>query len=151
MNTYHLSPRGNDQHPGTAARPWATLASARDHLRRLRAAGEVTGPVTVRVADGVYPLRETVVFGPEDSHTRVVAAPGAKPVFDGGEILSGWQVGEREGRVEWTLDLPEVAAGHWFFRSLFVNGRRAPRARWPKFSPDAEGAGNVTRIGEILV
>jgi hypothetical protein len=103
----------------------------------------------VQLADGVYALRETVTFGPEDSHTCYAAKPGATPVLDGGETLTGWRVGEREGRVEWTLDLPDVAAGHWYFRSLFVNGRRAPRARWPKFSPDAAGARRVTRIGEI--
>ena len=29
-------------------------------------------------------------------------------------------------------DLPDVAAGKWFFRSLFVNGQRRQRARLPK-------------------
>jgi hypothetical protein len=72
------------------------------------------------------------------------AAPRAKPVFDGGERLTGWTVGERNGRTEWTLDLPDVAADRWFFRSLFVNGRRAPRARLPKFSPDEKGAGRTS-------
>ncbi|MCC6416464.1 MAG: right-handed parallel beta-helix repeat-containing protein, partial [Opitutaceae bacterium] len=150
MNTFHLSPRGRDQAAGTKTSPWGTLAGARDNLRALRAAGKLTGPATVVIRDGTYRLRETVAFGPEDSHTTYTAAPGATPVFDGGEVLTGWKVGERNGRAEWTLDLPEVAASNWFFRSLFVNGRRAPRARLPKFSPDAEGAKNIFRIGEIL-
>ena len=149
MHTFHLSPRGRDTAPGSTQRPWATLAGARDNLRALRKAGKVTDPVTVLVHDGRYTLRETVNFGPEDSHTRYVAAPRAEPVFDGGERLPGWQVAERNGRAEWSIDLPEVAAKKWFFRSLFVNGRRAPRARLPKFSPDAKGAKNVFRIGEI--
>ena len=150
MNTYHLSPRGRDRAAGTAKQPWRTLAGARDNLRALRAGGKLTGPATVLIQSGHYELTEPVEFGPEDSHTRYVAAPKAKPVFDGGQALTGWKVGERNGRNEWTLDLPEVAAGKRFFRSLFVNGRRAPRARFPKFSPDTQGAKNVLRIGEIL-
>lgn len=86
-----------------------------------------------------FPRRFPVAFDPEDSHTTYTAAPGAAPVFDGGEVLTGWKVGTRNGHAEWTLDRPEVAASNWFFRSLFVNCRRAPRARLPKFSPDAEG------------
>lgn len=108
MHVFHLSPQGNDKWSGRLARParngrdgpWATLASARDRLRQLRATGEVAGPVTVLVQDGLYELKETVKFGPEDSHTRYVAAPGANPVFDGGEHLTGWKVGERNGRTE---------------------------------------------------
>ncbi|QYM78419.1 right-handed parallel beta-helix repeat-containing protein [Horticoccus luteus] len=150
MTVFHLAPAGRDTAAGSEKQPWATLAGARDNLRRLRAAGTVTGAVTVLIRDGRYPLLETVRFGPEDSHTRYVAAPAATPVFDGGERLTGWQVGERNGRTEWTLDLPEVARGQRHFRSLFVNGRRAPRARFPKFTPDQQGGGNVLRIGEIL-
>jgi len=106
-------------------------------------------PVTVQVHDGRYELSETVDFTPLDSHTHYEAAPKANPVFDGGQQLTGLKVGERNGRTEWTLDLPEVASGAWFFRSLFVNGRRAPRARLPKFAPEQKSANNVFHIGEI--
>ncbi len=150
MHVFHLSPRGRDSAPGSASRPWATLTGARDNLRRLRAAGRATGPATVQVHAGSYELADTVRFDHTDSHTRYAAAPGAKPVFDGGERLTGWKVGRRNGRTEWTLDLPDVAAGKRFFRSLFVNGRRAPRARLPKFTPDAVGAQNILRVGEML-
>lgn len=150
MTVFHLAPSGRDSGAGSEKQPWATLAGARDNLRRLRASGRVSGPVTVLVHDGRYPLADTVRFGPEDSHTRFVAAPRAQPVFDGGQRLTGWHVGERNGRIEWTLDLPDVARRQRIFRSLFVNGRRAPRARFPKFTPDTAGGANVLRIGEIL-
>ncbi|MDB6169418.1 MAG: hypothetical protein JWM88_2282 [Verrucomicrobia bacterium] len=150
MHVFHLSPRGRDSAAGSSSRPWATLAGARDNLRRLRAAGKISGPATVRIRTGRYELSETVQFNHADSDTHFVAARGAKPVFDGGERLSGWKIGTRNGRTEWTLDLPDVVAGKRFFRSLFVNGRRAPRARFPKFSPDAFGAKNVLRVGEML-
>ncbi len=130
--------------------PWATLAGARDNLRALRTAGKISGPVTVVIQDGRYALSETVQFNHTDSHTRYLAAPGAAPVFDGGELLTGWKVGERNGRTEWTLDLPDVVKGKRYFRSLFVNGRRAPRARFPKFTPDTTGGQKVLRVGEML-
>ena len=150
MHVFHLSPRGRNSAPGSASRPWATLAGARDNLRRLRQTGKLSGPVTVQVRAGTYDQTETVVFDQTDSQTRFAAAAGAKPVFDGSERLTGWKIGQRNGRTEWTLDLPDVVAGKRYFRSLFVNGRRAPRARLPKFSPDAAGARNVFHIGEIL-
>ena len=78
-NVFHLSPSGRDRHPGTRARPGATLAGARDNLRRLRSAGKITGAAEVIVHDGTYALTETVKFGPEDSHTRYRAAPRAAP------------------------------------------------------------------------
>ncbi len=150
MLTFHLSPQGRDKSSGLSrTSAWATLAGARDNVRALRAAGKLTGPVKVIVHDGRYALTQTVEFTSRDSHLTFEAAPRAQPVFDGGEQLTGWKVGQRNGRTEWTLDLPDVAADRWFFRSLFVNGRRAPRARLPKFSPDEKGATNVFHIGEI--
>jgi hypothetical protein len=49
-------------------------------------------------------------------------------VLSGGRTLTGWKPGENG---IWTLHLPEVAAGRWYFEQLFVNGRRATRARSP--------------------
>jgi hypothetical protein len=54
--------------------------------------------------------------------------PGARPLFTGGRPIRGWQQGE--GGV-WKVHLPEVAAGDWYFEQLFVDGRRATRARTP--------------------
>src|SRR6185369_10105417 len=31
----------------------------------------------------------------------------------------------------WTTELPAVKAGPWYFRQLFINGKRATRARTP--------------------
>ncbi len=117
----HVSPSGDDTGDGSAGRPFATLARARD------AARTAARPVTVRLRGGVHPLKETLVLGPADSDATWAAAPGESPVVSGGRMLSGWkQAGEL-----WTLDLPEVKAGRWTFRQLFVDGWRRPRARTP--------------------
>lgn len=156
FNDFYLSPNGSDSRDGRFARstgknggPWKTLMGARDNIRALRSSGTVRGSVRVVVAGGRYPQFEPVEFGPDDSDVVWVAAPGTAPVFDGGETISNWREERIHGRRAWVASLPEVAAGGWFFRSLFVNGIRRPRARFPKFSPDAEGVKNVLRIGEI--
>jgi hypothetical protein len=146
--TFRLSPKGSD---ASATGPWATLAGARDALRKLRASRALVGPATVHVAAGLYPLTAPVTFGPLDGDTTYAAAPEAKspPIFDGGRLLSGWQETTHAGRRAWTLDLPEVASGQLYFRSLFVAGERRPRARYPKFSPNLKGVKNTLRIGAL--
>lgn len=130
---FFISPTGNDANPGTADRPLATLTGARDAVRALKAQGPLTAPVRVVVAEGSYSLAEPLVIGPQDAGTpeapiRYEAAPGARPVFSGGRVLSGWK---RMENGLWTLKIPEVAAGKWCFEQLFVDGRRATRARSP--------------------
>lgn len=156
MSEFHVHPRGSDDNDGQSARPgkgkrgpWATLEGARDALRRLRAEGALSGDAVVYVHPGRYPVAAPIEFGPEDSRTAWVAVEEGAAVVDGGVPLEGWRETEENGRRAWALDLPDVAAGRWFFRSLFVEGERRPRARLPKFSPDAQGVRNVFRIGEI--
>jgi len=149
MNVFHLAPHGSDRNDGSSQLPWASLAGARDALRALRASGTISGAVRVQVDGGAYPLHAPVEFGPQDSHTTYAAAPGATAIFDGGEALHDWREETVHGRRAWVLDVPEVAHGRRYFRSLFVNGVRRPRARLPKFAPDNEGVANVFRIGEL--
>src|SRR5262245_46846413 len=85
---------GSDDNPGTAARPFTTLARARDAVRKLTAGGPPKADVIVLVRGGTYALPETLVFGPEDSgtpeHPVVYAAyPGEKPVLSGGRPITG--------------------------------------------------------------
>jgi len=46
----------------------------------------------------------------------------------GGRRVVGWKQA-KSGM--WTTTLPDVAAGRWYFEQLWVNGRRAVRARTP--------------------
>lgn len=113
--------------------PVKTLAQARDMIRKQKADGGLKEPVTVVVADGRYTLSEPFVLTPADSGTaecpiRYEAAPGATPVFSGGRAITGFQAGN-DGL--WSVRIPDVANGKWYFEQLFVNGHRAVRARTP--------------------
>jgi hypothetical protein len=142
--TLYVAPDGNDAWSGRRAHPdadrhdgpLASLQGARDALRRLKAKGSLDAPVRVVIAGGTYTLTAPVVFSPEDSGTEqapitYVAARGAHPIFSGGRILHGFRQ-DRNGL--WSLSVPEVQAGNWYFEQLWVNGRRAIRARSPNTS-----------------
>ncbi len=102
--------------------PIATPQAARDAARAL------PKPARIVVADGVYDLAGGLELGAADSGVTWQAAPGAAPVFSGGRRIEGWQV--TTGGL-WRTEVPEVRAGRWFFEQLWVNGRRATRARSP--------------------
>lgn len=128
----HVATTGDDAAIGSRARPVASLLGARDAVRRLRAAGK-SGPVRVVVADGTYRFSAPLVLTPEDGGSaeapvRYEAAAGAQPVFSGGRIIAGFKPA---GDGAWTAQVPEVAAGTWYFEQLFVDGKRAVRAREP--------------------
>ncbi len=100
----------------------ASPQAARDAARAL------PKPARIVVADGVYDVAGGLEFGAQDSGVTWEAAPGAKPVFSGGRRIGGWQ---DAGGGLWRTELPEVRAGRWYFEQLWVNGRRATRARSP--------------------
>jgi parallel beta-helix repeat protein len=102
--------------------PIKTLLEARDAARAQRRSGG-TGPITITVRAGTYFLPETLILGPEDSDTIWEAAHGERPVISGGRIISGWT---RNSEGVWMADAPGP-----YFHQLFVNGRRATRARTP--------------------
>lgn len=139
-STFYVSTSGNDAWQGTLPEPnaektdgpWASLASARDHLRQKKAAGALTGPVQVQIRGGDYYVTEPVIFGPEDSGTAEApisyeAYGGEQPVVHGGRRITGWR---QEGTL-WVADIPEARNGAWDFSALWVNGTRCTPARTP--------------------
>jgi len=132
MTEIFVAPNGKDSNPGTRESPLATPAAAQKAVRRLIVAG-LKAPVTVMFRGGTYRLEAPLAFGPEDSpggqfSVAYVAAPGEKVVFCGGRPIAPWK--PAQGGL-WTAMASGVKEGKWYFRSLFVNGRRATRARSP--------------------
>lgn len=67
-NVLYVSPDGSDSGSGTESEPFATIAGARDAIRRMR--GDMTGGVTVYIKRGVYAQSETLIFTEEDSGSK---------------------------------------------------------------------------------
>lgn len=95
--------------------PIRTLEAARD------AARVAAKPVTILVADGVYPLTEPLLLDSRDSQ---VTWKGKNATVMAGRKVEGWV---KEGEW-WKATLPDKS---WKFEQLWVNGRRATLARSP--------------------
>ena len=160
--TFYVHPKGNDAWSGklavpTADRtdgPKASLAGARDAVRALKAKGPLTSTVRVKIAGGLYVLSEPVTFTPADSGSSrdpviYEALPGERPIFSGGSAITGFQAGA-DGL--WRVRIPDVANGNWYFEQLFVDDRRAIRARDPNLAldPSADVRTSVAKIKQDL-
>ena len=123
----HVSPEGDDAGEGTLSNPVRSLQRATELSRRY--AGQA--PVTIHVSGGTYYLTEALQLGPEDGGTaqnpvQWKARPGEDVRISGGIPVDNWLM-EEDG--SWSAELPEDYQGT--FRSLYVNGKRAIRARYP--------------------
>ena len=142
MRELFLAPDGNDSWSGTLTAsntdrtdgPLATLAGVRDRIRHLKTSAQLESPFTVHIRGGRYAVKQPVTFTPEDSGSITYAAyRNEKPVFDGSQPITNWRAQPlANGMTAWVADLPDVLAGRWYFRSLFVAGKRRPRTIYPK-------------------
>lgn len=141
-----VSPNGNDTWSGTLGAPnddgtdgpFASLVRARDEIRKRKAAGQLSGPVTVYVRQGVYPLPETFKIDGQDSGTAEApvtyrAYRGESVVVTGGKPISGFTA--HKGNVL-VADVAAQGLKDVAFRQLFYAGKRQPLARYPNFDPE---------------
>jgi len=142
-HVFYVAPHGNDTNTGDEADPFISIVQAQQAVREKIAAG-LTGNIRVLVRGGVYELGKPLVFTPQDSGTEKFSITYATVsnemvVVSGGRRIANWTKGD--GNI-WTAELPEVKDGQWYFRNLYVNGRRATRAR----SPNAKDSAPYYRI-----
>jgi hypothetical protein len=126
--------------------PFATLQGARDAIRELKAAGKLTGPFTVWLRGGRYPITKPVAFEPQDSWPVTYAAyPDETPVIDGGVRIAPatWRTEQVNGTTAWVTEVP------FAFRELFVNGQRRSRPRLPKIPAGSDGRDAFYRMERV--
>ncbi|HMM01386.1 MULTISPECIES: right-handed parallel beta-helix repeat-containing protein [unclassified Dysgonomonas] len=128
----YVSPQGNDRNPGTQSEPKASLhgaiREAREYRRLLKAGKDE--PVRIRMAGGTYNLYEPIFIRPEDSGTEssptiIEAAEGDNVALSGGIRIEGWK---KQGKY-WVADVPSFNGNRLIFRQLWINGKKAVRAR----------------------
>ncbi|MGE0021194.1 MAG: right-handed parallel beta-helix repeat-containing protein [Draconibacterium sp.] len=128
----YVSPVGNDNNPGTKKQPFKTLFQAEKTARQLMIQGKVND-ITVWLADGIYGIDNPFIIKPFrevscEYKLQFKADKNANPVVSGGIQITGWKKNE-EGL--WTARLPENAGNLKKVRELFIDGKRAVRARHP--------------------
>ncbi|MBD0288525.1 MAG: hypothetical protein ICV79_24335, partial [Flavisolibacter sp.] len=140
----YVSPSGSDDNTGTKDKPMATVALALRKARELRRLNDASAKDGIRiiVQKGVYQFVEPLFIRPEDAGTEtsptiIEAAPNETPVFSGGVTIAGWRKAsgtiaglpkEAQGKV-WVTDAPMVGGRILEFRQLWVNNKKAIRAR----------------------
>ena len=144
----YLSPGGNDSNPGSRDKPLASLTAARDKARELRRSNKVSGPVEIIALPGEYFMLQPLILTEEDSGTEGTelifkAETGSRAVFRGGVRLGGF---EKTNDGMWKAFVPQVAWYNSYFEQLYVNGRRAVRARTPD-----KGFYNVRNAAESVL
>lgn len=118
----HVAGNGKDENNGSAAAPIASLQRAQTLARKADKA-------IVTIHEGTWFLSEPLVFTSEDSGCTWRAAEGEKVVLSGGRKIGGWV---RKENGVWSAPVP--GADKWYFRDLYVGGKRAVRARFPNRS-----------------
>lgn len=155
----HIATDGRDNWSGALARPnantsdgpLATLAAARDRLRTLRLADQLTGAAEVVVQAGRYEQPATLHFGPDDlgdaEHPVLFRAAGDGPVHLTGSTRIG-NFTHDYGPIA-SADLRAAGLAGRRFRQLFCNGVRQQLARYPSFDPqNPYGGGYLYVPGE---
>lgn len=129
----YLSPDGNDSNPGSIDKPLATLTAARNKSREYRKSSQTSMPAEIIALAGEYFMFQPLLLTAEDSGTSdfsltFKAEEGKKVIFRGGVPLTG---AEKVNEGLWRIFVPQVAWYDSYFDQLYVNGRRAVRARTP--------------------
>jgi hypothetical protein len=143
--TFYVAPDGKDSNPGTKAKPFATVDRARQAVQAINK--NMSNDILVVLRGGVYPIDKTITFEAKDSgtgghHVIYRAETGEMPVISGGKPVVGWKP-DANGR--WKAPAPIDN-----FRQLFVNGRRATRAKGDApagLEPEGEDAYKTTDVG----
>lgn len=140
----HVSTIGKDEHPGTSTQPLATLQAALRKARDMRrtSLSPSQEPIRILLHDGRYQLTETLVIRPEDAGTtesplEIKAAANDHPILSGGLNLTGWKPVAnppsgfplRATGSLWMADIPGDVANFDAIRQLWIDGRKAIRAR----------------------
>ena len=99
-----------------------TIEQALQTARLERLHGEDITPV-LRLHPGTYRLTQPVILRPEDQGT--IMEGGNDVVITGGVQITGWR---KQGKF-WVADVPEWNGRPLEFRQMWVNGRKAMRAR----------------------
>jgi len=133
----YISKKGRDTNPGTLEKPFASFSKVKNEIRKIE------GPVVVYVREGVYYLKEPVIFTSEDSRkptARVTYSPyrEEKVVISSAVPLRlKWE--EYKGGIKKARVKQDIV-----FDQMFVNGVLQRMARYPNYNPRSKYFGGTS-------
>lgn len=147
---FFVASGGKDSDAGSREQPFATLMRARDAVRESHQSGQGAEPVTVWIADGVYPVSQTLDLTAADRRLIFRAEHDGKVVLDAAmhvkpssftKCTDARLSPEALGHV-WQLDLAVLGLKHiktfpdrfndgGGLLQVFFNDAWLPLSRWP--------------------
>ena len=142
--TFYVAPTGSDSNPGTEAAPFKTITKAQKAVREIN--GTMTGDIVVYLREGTYQLNSTVNFDERDGgkdgyYVRYKAYKGENPLITGGKPITGWTIHDE------TNNIWKAEGVDGLFRQMYVNGKKAIRARFPNLK--SNGDHNFFRLNKV--
>jgi hypothetical protein len=132
---WYVSLDGNDENPGSEAKPFATIARAKEEVRKYTE--DMSGNLIVYIREGVHFQTQTLHFDENDGGTNgfnvmYVGYPNEEATISGGKKLTGWSGG----------GVMTASTGGKLYRQLYVNDKAAIKA-------DGSSGAAVEQIWEI--
>jgi hypothetical protein len=129
---FYLAVTGNDANPGTREKPFATIERAKQ-AAEISFRQNPNEDCTIWLDEEKYNISKPVVFNAErftnqSANLFFKAVTGKNPIISGGIVITGWQ---KISDGLWTAELPQSYVNEKPPRQLFVENRRAIRARFP--------------------
>jgi len=148
---FWVSPTGADSNTGTASAPLANITTALEkwHYAQLRPGANSLNPLHVFLRGGFFSLIDVLHFQNKNPTVEISieACPGENPVLSGGVKIAGWKKttttiphlpDSARGKI-WQANAPQCHGATVEIRQLWVNDRKAIRARNP-------GGENLARL-----
>jgi len=130
--SFYVSPSGSDDAAGTQSAPFKTILRAQEEVRKYNQ--NMQGNIAVNLMPGRYELTEQLDFKQADSGSNGydviwrATDPNNMPIISGAKEVKGtWVEGENG---IWHTQAEDID----FARSIFVNGKKAIRAKASKKS-----------------
>jgi hypothetical protein len=141
-----IAPDGADENTGSPDTPLASIESALEKWCDSPHAQKSAPDDSLRIVlrNGIYPLARPIQiqskdFKQQNAPVSIEAAPGEHPVLSGGVEIDDWKRVAKKipglpdvarGKI-WVADAPRIGRRILDFRQLWVNDRKAIRAREP--------------------
>ena len=144
----YISPSGKDSNDGSFEKPLASLPAAIEMTRVLKKPGIAEQKTEIIAMKGDYFMSSPLILTSADSREAntpliIKSESGQQARFLGGVPLAGF---EKVNDNLWRTFIPQVAWNNSYFEQLYVNGKRAVRARTPN-----KGFYYVKSAGEAVI
>ena len=128
---------GNDENSGDISHPVQSIPKAIELFR----SQVVRSPTTIYLRKGTYYLEQTITLSAADSGLTIAGYEDEAPVISGGKLYKFlWEPYRSKLYSDLKMFVTNLADQSPLpFNELFINGRRAVRARYPNGNPETTG------------